>query len=93
MNGARFGLMMPGTPLVGGRYYEEIAPGAAMDRAQIVSVNDTLKVPAGDFKRVLRVEETTPLERGEREYKRYAPGVGLLQDESLRLVSYGGSAR
>jgi hypothetical protein len=52
-----------------------------------------MKVPAGSFTNVLRVEETTPLERGEREYKLYAPGVGLLQDESLELVSYGGSVR
>jgi hypothetical protein len=89
VNGARFGLMMPGTPLVGGRYYEEIAPGVAMDRAQVVSVTGSMTVPAGSFTNVLRVEETTPLERGEREYKLYAPGVGLLQDESLKLVEYG----
>jgi hypothetical protein len=92
VNGARFGLMMPGTPLVGGRYYEEIAPGVAMDRGEIVSVNGTLKVPAGNFTNVLRVQETTPLERGEREYKLYAPGVGLLQDEDLQLVSHGASS-
>ena len=89
VNGARFGLMMPGTPLVGGRYYEEIAPGVAMDRGQIVSVTGTMKVPAGSFTNVLRVEETTPLERGEREYKLYASGVGLLQDGSLTLTAYG----
>jgi len=89
VNGARFGLMMPGTPLVGGRYYEEIAPGVAMDRGQIASVAGTMAVPAGRFTNVLRVEETTPLERGEREFKLYAPGVGLLQDASLKLVRYG----
>ena len=89
VNGARFGLMMPGTPLVGGRYYQEIAPGVAMDRAQVVSVTATTKTPAGSFTNVLRTEETTPLERGEREFKLYAPGVGLLQDESLRLVRFG----
>jgi hypothetical protein len=89
VNGARFGLMMPGTPLVGGRYYEEIAPGVAMDRGQVVSLNGAMQVPAGRFTNVLRVEETTPLERGEREFKLYAPGVGLLQDEDLRLVQYG----
>jgi hypothetical protein len=93
VNGARFGLMMPGTPLVGGRYYEEIAPGVAMDRAQVVSVTGSMTVPAGSFTNVLRVEETTPLERGEREYKLYAPGVGLLQDESLKLVEYGKPTR
>lgn len=93
VSGARFGLMMPGTPLVGGRYYEEIAPGVAMDRAQVVSVTESMTVPAGSFTNVLRVEETTPLERGEREYKLYAAGVGLLQDESLKLVEYGKPTR
>lgn len=93
VSGARFGLMIPGTPLIGARYYEEIAPGVAMDRGQVRSVTGSLETPAGRFTNVLRIEETTPLERGEREYKLYAPGVGLLQDGSLKLVSYGPSAR
>ena len=32
-NGAKAGLMMPGKPKVGMKYYQEIAPGVAMDRA------------------------------------------------------------
>jgi hypothetical protein len=87
-NGARFGLMMPGLPLLGARYQQEVAPGVAMDRAQIVSLSATLTTTAGAFTGVLRTEETTPLERG-REYKLYARGVGLLQDGSLKLVRYG----
>jgi hypothetical protein len=86
-NGARFGLIMPGLPLLGARYQQEIAPGVAMDRAEIVALSDTLRVPAGTFGHVLEVEETTPLEPGVREYKYYAPGVGLLRDGSLELVS------
>ncbi len=85
-NGARFGLMMPGLPLIGGRYYQEIAPGMAMDRARIVRLTDTLKTPAGTYANVLRTEETSPLEPRQREVKRYAPNVGLLQDGSLKLV-------
>jgi len=88
-NGARFGLMMPGLPLVGAKHYQEIAPGAAMDRAEIVSVSETVKTPAGEFKNCLKVEETTPLEPGEKEYKYYAPGIGLIQDGPLKLVKYG----
>jgi hypothetical protein len=91
-NGARCGLMMPGLPLVGARYYQELAPGVAMDRAEIMSVHEAIRVPAGAFSNVLRTEETTPIEPREREYKRYAPGVGLLQDGSLRLVRYGADA-
>lgn len=88
-NGARFGLMMPGLPLLKARFYQEVAPGIAMDRAEIISLSETLKTPAGDFKAVMRVEETSPLEPRAREYKYYAWGVGLLQDGSLKLVEYG----
>jgi hypothetical protein len=90
---AHFGLMMPGVPLLRGRYYQEIAPGVAMDRAEIMSISDTLTTPAGVFRAVLRVEETTPLERGARESKRYAAGIGLIQDGSLKLVSHGTGGR
>ncbi len=87
--GARFGLMMPGLPLLGSRYYQEVAPRVAMDRAQIVSTSATLTTPAGAFTDVVQIEESTPLERGARESKFYAAGVGLLQDGSLRLVRPG----
>ena len=88
-NGARFGLFMPGLPLIGARYYSEIAPRVAMDRMHIVGLSGRLTTPAGSFTDVLRVEETTPLEPGAREYKLFAPGVGLIQDGSLKLVRYG----
>ncbi len=88
-NGAKFGLLMPGVPLIGGRHYQEIAPGVAMDRAEIVSVTDTMTVPVGAMRNVLKVRETTPLEPGVSEYKYYAPGVGLLREGSLKLVSHG----
>jgi len=88
VKGAKFGLMMPGVPLLKGRHYQEIAPGVAMDRAEIVSLTETVKTPAGEFKNCLKVEETTPLEPGEKEYKYYAAGIGLVQDGSLKLVKY-----
>lgn len=89
VNGARFGLMMPGSPALRARYYQEIAPGVAMDRAEIVSLSGTLKTRAGKFDRTLKTVETTPLEPGIAESKYYAPGVGLIQDGSLKLVRYG----
>ena len=91
--GARFGLMMPGLPLVKGRHYQEIAPGVSMDRAEIVSDTATVKTPAGTFKNCLMVQETSPLEPGTKEIKYYAPGVGLVQEESMKLVKYGKAAK
>ena len=85
---AKFGLMMPGQVLLKAKYYQEIAPQVAMDRAEIVGMNETVETPAGAFKNCLKVEETTPLEPGEKEYKLYAPGIGLIQDGSLNLVSW-----
>ena len=89
VNGARFGMVMPGVPTLKARYYQELAPRVAMDRAEIVSLTETLSTPAGLFKDVLKIVETSPLERGAAEAKYYAPGVGLLQDGSLKLVKYG----
>jgi hypothetical protein len=87
-NGAHFGLMMPGAPRVGLRFYQELARGIAMDRAEIVSVTDTAKTPAGVFEGCVRTKETTPLEPLAREYKMYAPGIGLIKDGDLLLVSH-----
>jgi hypothetical protein len=90
-NGARFGLMMPGSPVMGQKFYQEFAPKVAMDRAEVVSLNGKLKTPAGNFGRVLKIVETTPLEPGAREAKYYAAEVGLLQDGHLKLVKHGKS--
>lgn len=83
------GIMMPGQVIPGDRYYQEIAPGVAMDRAEIVSVNEKLKTPADSFNNCVKVEETTPLEPKAKEYKIHAPGIGLIRDGNLQLITYG----
>ena len=40
------------------------------------------------FKQVLETEETSPLKSGEKENKFYAPGIGLIEDEAIKLVKY-----
>jgi hypothetical protein len=87
--GAHYGLLMAATPLLGARYYQELAPGVGMDRAEVVSLSETFECPAGKFTDVLKTEETTPLEPKEKEHKLYARGVGLLYDGGLKLVHYG----
>jgi len=89
VDGATPGLVMPGYPLVGSRYFQEMANGLAMDRAEHLSVTATIETPAGTFENCLEVVETTPLEPGEESTKAYAPGIGLVQDDILRLVDYG----
>jgi hypothetical protein len=85
---ARAGLIIPANPEVGMRYYQEVALGIAEDRAEIISRDEFLVTPAGSFNNVVKVEETTPLEPGVKEYKFHAPEVGLIQDGPLKLVRF-----
>jgi hypothetical protein len=89
VSGATFGILMPGEALVGARYWQEQAPGVALDRAENASVSETFTAPAGTFTHCLKVRETTPLEPGAAEYKLYAPDVGLVRDGELRLIRHG----
>jgi len=91
IDNARAGIIMPGKVEVGYKHFQEVAPGIAEDKAEIISLNDTLETPAGEFGNVLRTEETNPLEPEEREFKYYAPEIGLIQDETLQLVNYTSS--
>ncbi|HUE13122.1 MAG TPA: hypothetical protein VMR25_03055 [Planctomycetaceae bacterium] len=91
-NEARFGLAMPGLPLLGAKYYQDVAPGAAMDRAEIVGLDKEAKVPAGEFKNCLVVLESTALDPKAKKPKFYASGVGLLRDGTMSLVRYGKAA-
>ena len=84
---SREGIIMPGTVLLGARHYQELAPNA-MDRAEIMSDDVTMKTPAGTFRNCIRVEETSGIDPDEKCYKTYAPGVGLIQDEDLVLTKY-----
>lgn len=83
------GLMMPGTFLLGSRYYQEIADGIALDRAEHIAMGLEVTVPAGTFTDCVEVVETTPLEPGAQSDKIYCPGVGLVKDGPVELVSYG----
>ncbi len=86
VKGARFGLMMPGAPKAGQKYYQEQAPGVGMDRAEIVSLAERVVTPAGTYEKCLHVKETNALEPGAVEHKWYAPGVGLVKDGGAVLV-------
>lgn len=86
---AKAGLIMPGSPKVGMRYYQEIAPKIAMDRAEIISLYEKVKTPAGTFEKCLKIQEGSALNPGEKEFKQYATGIGLIQDADMFLVKYG----
>lgn len=84
--GAKFGLMMPGTMMPGMRFYQEQAPGVAMDRVELVGAGERITTPAGTFENCVHFRESTPLEPGVTDHKWYAPGVGCVKDGSMPLV-------
>ncbi len=86
VKGARFGLMMPGEIRVGRKFYQELAPGVAMDRAEVISVGEKITTAAGTFENCVHFKETSPLEKGAADHKWYAPGVGLVKDGEFVLV-------
>ncbi len=89
VNGAKFGLMMPGTPKAGQKFYQEQAPGIGMDRAAILSMNEKIVTPSGTFENCVHVVETSALEKGLHDHKWYAAGVGQVKDAEMLLVKYG----
>lgn len=89
VNGATAGLIMPGKPVLGMKYYQEMAKGVAMDRAIVVKLDDALETPAGNFTNCLLTKESTAINPFELEFKTYAPGIGLIQDQQLLLTSHG----
>lgn len=86
VDGARAGIVMPGTLLLGARYHQEIAD-VAMDRAEIRRLDAVVSTPFAQFTDCLETKETTPLEPDAEEFKFYAPGVGLVKEDTLELVT------
>lgn len=89
VDGAKFGVMIPGEIKIGAKYYQERAPKIALDRGENISTSEIAKMPAGEFEHCLKVKETSPLEPKTVEYKLYAPNVGLIRDGKLKLVKSG----
>jgi hypothetical protein len=86
VGGAEPGIVMPGTPLIGARHFQEMAPGVAEDLGEVASLDDSLTVPFGTFENLLMVEEGSALDPDDESEKWYAHGLGLIKDEEAELV-------
>jgi hypothetical protein len=84
VDGAKFCLMMPGKPEIGDRFYMEMAPGA-VEQIEITNIDATLETPARVFKNVVSAREYDELDGGTSE-KWYAPGIGMVGDDAMRVV-------
>ena len=89
VDGAHFGMLIPGQPKVGQKYYAEMAKNAK-DRCEVKDVNAKVATPLlGTFNGCLKIDETTPIEKGT-SHKVYAPNVGLIEDDEMVLVRVEG---
>jgi hypothetical protein len=96
-NGAMPGLIMPGTFLLGSKYFQEQASNDdAVDRGENVEMGLDAEDPEGgpDFTGCVRVVDTNPSEGvcdvEDGDSKVYCPEVGMVMDEDMMLVDYGG---
>ena len=91
VDGAMPGIMMPGTFLLGAKYFQEIAPPDAVDRGENAAMGLDVDVPAGSWSNCVQIFDTNPVEGecGEDDAKTYCYGVGLVQDQDMELVEYG----
>jgi hypothetical protein len=79
VDGARPGILMPATFVVGQVYQQEYDPGVAQDVGQVVRVGETVTVNGVEYTDVVVFREWNPLEpQAAHEEKYYAPGVGLV---------------
>jgi hypothetical protein len=89
-NGAKFGMLMPGVPLLGAKFLQENARPIALDRSQIIEEGVTIDTPAGRLKNCLRVYDTDGLDvSAPPENKIYCHGIGNVVDETLTVTKYG----
>ena len=80
--GARAGIFMPADPRTGTPSYSQgLGPPPInwTDRAKVIATGRTVKVPAGEYKDVIVIEEYTESERTAFQLKYFAPGVGNIK--------------
>jgi hypothetical protein len=84
VDGARPGIAMKADPRVGQIYRQEYSKGVAEDKARVISMKGSAKVPYGTFDHVLVTEEFTPLEPGVVERQYYVAGVGDIVEATVK---------
>lgn len=93
-DGALPGIIMPGDPTVGDAYFQENAPGTALDMGRIVSTSMQLTADGQTYTDVVAVMDVNPLDTCEdEEQKLYAPGIGEAGDTAKTLISFTPGAR
>jgi hypothetical protein len=84
------GVLMPLHPKIGDKFKSEDVPKITWEEDEVVSLSETVTVPAGTYKNCLKIKEV--LSDGAVEYKFYAAGVGCVKEMpeagDVRLISH-----
>ncbi len=85
---ARPGIIMPGTFLLGAKYFQEVAPPAAVDRGEHVKMGIEFIGDIGSWKNCVQINDTNPTPTavdacGDGDAKIYCPELELYRIKSL----------
>lgn len=84
------GIFMPGTFLLGAKYFQQLADGLSMERAENSEMGLKIQTKAGTFENCVRVMETNSVEEQVvATAKTHCPGIGLVGEDTLMLIKYG----
>ena len=72
------GVILPGNPKVGDRFMSEDVSEEIKEVDEVVSISETITVPAGTYKDCIKVKEL--LAEGTTEFKYYAKGIGVVRE-------------
>jgi hypothetical protein len=86
VEGALPGIVMLAEPTVGTSYRQEYYKGEAEDYGTVVSLDETVSVPGGDFENCIKIRERSVIDPELDEMKYYCEGVGnvLIEEEDVR---------
>ena len=97
VDGAVPGIFMEANPVVGHAFQQEYLQGSAEDHFEVLSLSESVTVPAGTYTNVLLTKEWTPLEPDVLDHKFYVRGIGEVREvavkgpkEELTLVAASG---
>jgi len=84
VDGAKPGIIMMAIPVVGVVYRQEYYEGEAEDKAEVLSLNESITVPFGSYENCLRTKDWNPLDMETIEEKYYAQGIGVVQEVMVK---------
>jgi hypothetical protein len=83
VDGAQPGIIMKAHPAIGDFYRQEFDLANAEDLAEVLSLTESVTVPAGSFPNCVETKETEALDPTALEHKFYAAGKGMVLDVDL----------